>query len=115
MTNSERRWTFLSNHARVLRAVAQEPDARLRTIAAACRITERAVQAITIDLEQAGYLQRRRVGRRNQYLLDLDQPLRRPAEDGLHVRALVDLGVEGVSQPPNTASASATVSKTRSS
>lgn len=44
MTNSERRWTFLSNHARVL--------PRLRTIAAACRITERAVQAITIDLEQ---------------------------------------------------------------
>lgn len=107
MTNSERRWTFLSNHARVL--------PRLRTIAAACRITERAVQAITIDLEQAGYLQRRRVGRRNQYLLDLDQPLRRPAEGGIHVRALVDLGVEGVSQPPNTASASATVSKTRSS
>ncbi|MFF5522562.1 ArsR family transcriptional regulator [Streptomyces coeruleorubidus] len=100
MTNPARRWTFLTNHATVLRAIAQEPDARLSDIAAVCRITERGVQAITIDLEQAGYLQRRRAGRRNQYILNLDQPLRHPAETGLHVRALVGLGVEGVSQKP---------------
>jgi DNA-binding Lrp family transcriptional regulator len=113
MTHPERRWTFLTNHARVLRAIAREPEARLSDIAAACRITERAVQAIIVDLEEAGYLQRRRVGRRNQYILSLDQPLRHPADVGVRARALVDLGVEGVSQPPNTASASATVSKIR--
>jgi DNA-binding Lrp family transcriptional regulator len=110
MTNPERRWTFLTNHARVLRAIARGPEARLSDIAAACHITERAVQAIIADLEQAGYLQRRRVGRRNQYIVNLDQPLRHPADVGLPVRALVDLGVEDVSQPPNTASASVTVS-----
>jgi DNA-binding transcriptional regulator PaaX len=60
-------------------------------MAAACEITERAVQAVVADLEQAGYLRRERVGRRNQYALSLDQPFRHPAEAGLCVRALVEL------------------------
>lgn len=51
--------------------------------------------------------------RRPEYILNLDQPLRHPAEACLTVRALVDLGLAGVSQPPNTASASVTVAKTR--
>ncbi|WP_433466988.1 MarR family transcriptional regulator [Spirillospora sp. CA-128828] len=72
------RWTFLTNHARVLLAIARDPDARLRSIAAACLITERAVQVIIADLEQAGYLHRQLSGRRNQYTLSLDLPLRGP-------------------------------------
>ncbi|NNN32700.1 MarR family transcriptional regulator [Streptomyces sp. S3(2020)] len=110
MSDSERRWTFLTNHARVLRAIAQGPDARLRAIAAACQITERTVQAIITDIEQAGYLRRQRVGRRNQYIVDLDQPLRHPAEAGLNARALVELAAGNGSQAPKTASASETVS-----
>ncbi|MBT2457281.1 helix-turn-helix domain-containing protein [Streptomyces sp. ISL-86] len=115
--HQDRRWTFLTNHARVLLAIARNPDARLRTIAAACLITERAVQAIIADLEQAGYLHRQRVGRRSQYTLSRDLPLRHPAEADLTLRALVDLLVDrenGKSaQSPKPASASATVSKTR--
>ncbi|MFI6808104.1 MarR family transcriptional regulator [Streptomyces luteogriseus] len=110
MTHPERRWTFLTNHARVLRVIARELDARLSDIAAACHITERAVQAIIVDLEQAGYLQRRRAGRRNRYTLNLDQPLRHPAEDGLRVRDLVGLAADSAVQPPKMASASVTVS-----
>ena len=117
MEHQDRRWTFLTNHARVLLAIARDPDARLRTIAAACLITERAVQAIIADLEQAGYLHRQRTGRRNQYTLRLDQPLRHPAEAGLTLRALVDVAAkrenEEGAHPPKIASASATVSKTR--
>ncbi|MFG2707408.1 helix-turn-helix transcriptional regulator [Streptomyces sp. NPDC048386] len=109
MSDPERRWTFLTNHARVLRVIARDPDARLRAIAAACQITERTVQAIIVDLEQAGYIRRQRAGRRNQYIVDLDQPLRHPAEAGLEVRALVELAVGNGSQPPKTASASVTV------
>ncbi|MFF4260403.1 MarR family transcriptional regulator [Streptomyces sp. NPDC001663] len=110
MTPPERRWTFLTHHARVLLALARDPQTRLRSLAAACEITERTVQAIIADLEQAGYLRRRRAGRRNEYVLDLDRPLRHPAEAGLDVRALVELAAADVSQPAKTASASATVS-----
>lgn len=83
---------LLTHHARVLLVIARTPDARLRTIAATCRITERTVQAVIADLEHAGYLRRERVGRNNRYTLNLDGPLRHPAEAGLTVRALVALG-----------------------
>ncbi|MFD3839780.1 ArsR family transcriptional regulator [Streptomyces sp. NPDC058642] len=91
MDHQDRRWTFLTSHARVLRTIAADPDARLRTIAAVCHLTERVVQAVIADLEQAGYLHRQRIGRRNQYTLDLDQPLRHPAEAHLTLRSLIDL------------------------
>ncbi|WP_327352726.1 helix-turn-helix transcriptional regulator [Streptomyces sp. NBC_01304] len=85
----------MTSHARVLLALARAPNARLRSVAAACEITERTVQIVIGDLEQAGYLERHRVGRRNEYILHLDQPLRHPAEAGLSVRALVELAVVG--------------------
>lgn len=73
-------WTFLTNHARVLIALAQDPDARLRDVAERIGITERAVQLIVADLETAGYLTRTRVGRRNRYTIDLTVALRHPTE-----------------------------------
>ncbi|MEV0257736.1 MarR family transcriptional regulator [Streptomyces sp. NPDC050732] len=113
MTHPARQYTFLTNHTRVLRTIAQDPRARVRAIAAACQITERTVQAIIADLEQAGYLRRRRAGRRTQYVVDLDQPPRHPAEAELPVRALMELEADDSSQQPKNASASATVSQTR--
>lgn len=53
--------------ARVLAAIARDPGVRLRDIALEVQLTERAVQAIVADLEQAGYLARTRTGRRNHY------------------------------------------------
>lgn len=94
MDHPERRWTFLTSHARVLLAIARDPGARLRMIAVTCRVTERTVQAIVADLERAGYLRRERAGRRNQYVLNLDQPFRHPAEARLSVRALVELAAD---------------------
>ncbi|MFE9774035.1 helix-turn-helix transcriptional regulator [Streptomyces sp. NPDC005931] len=73
-------WTFLTNHARVLIALAQDPDARGRDVADRIGITERAVQLIVADLEAAGYLTRTRVGRRNRYTIDPTVALRHPAE-----------------------------------
>lgn len=82
-------WGFLTNHARVLLAIARNPDLRLRDIAAACHITERTAQSIVSDLEQAGYLSRERHGRRIRYSLHLDGTLRHPAETHLPVRELL--------------------------
>ncbi len=70
-----RHWTFLSNHAHVLVCLAIDPDARLRDVALSVGITERAVQKIVSDLEEAGVIIRERSGRRNSYRLDLDVPL----------------------------------------
>ncbi|MDW8808409.1 helix-turn-helix domain-containing protein [Streptomyces scabiei] len=73
-------WTFLTNHARVLIALARAPEARGRDVADAIGITERAVQLIVADLEAAGYLTRERVGRRNRYTIDPTVALRHPSE-----------------------------------
>ncbi|MEU9373676.1 MarR family transcriptional regulator [Streptomyces sp. NPDC048255] len=83
-------WAFLTNHAHVLLAIAHDPAARIRDIAAACHITERTAQTIVGDLEQAGYLSRERDGRRTHYTLRMDERLRHPAEAHLTVRALLE-------------------------
>ncbi|MEU5881214.1 helix-turn-helix domain-containing protein [Spirillospora sp. NPDC047279] len=70
----DRRWEFLTNHARVLICVADNPGVRVRDIADRVGVTQRATQIILDDLEEAGYLTRTRVGRRNTYQLDLTRP-----------------------------------------
>jgi DNA-binding IclR family transcriptional regulator len=84
-------WTFLTNHARVLAAIADNRTARIRDIAAHCRLTERAVQKIIADLEQDGYLSHTRTGRGNTYIIEPAKVLRHPAEAGLTVAALLSL------------------------
>ncbi|MET7378320.1 MarR family transcriptional regulator [Streptomyces sp. NPDC005526] len=92
-------WTFLTNHARVLLHVARDPDVRLRDIANAIGITERAVQLIVADLEAAGYLTRARVGRRNRYTVDPTVALRHPAEADHPVGDLLDAFLRRESAP----------------
>ncbi|MFI8831612.1 helix-turn-helix transcriptional regulator [Streptomyces afghaniensis] len=87
-------WTFLTNHARVLAAIADNHSARIRDIAAHCRLTERAVQKIIADLEQDGYLSHTREGRTNTYRIDPGKVLRHPAEAGLTVASLLSLLVK---------------------
>jgi DNA-binding MarR family transcriptional regulator len=82
-------WTFLSNHAHVLVCLARNPDVRLREVAAAVGITERAVQGIVGDLERGGMIGRRRTGRRNRYFLNLGAPLRHPLEAHCSIRSLL--------------------------
>ncbi|MBT2674047.1 MarR family transcriptional regulator [Streptomyces sp. ISL-14] len=89
--HQERRWTFLTNHARVLAAIGREPNARLAQVAFACRITERSAQRIVAELEEAGYLRRQRVGRRTRYIVNRDGLFRHPAEGGLSIGALLEL------------------------
>lgn len=72
------RWDFVTNHAHVLICVANDPGIRLREIAAAVGITERATHRIVSELVEEGYVLREREGRRNRYKLVLDRPLRHP-------------------------------------
>jgi predicted ArsR family transcriptional regulator len=83
-------WTFLTNHGHVLVCLARDPNTRLRDIAVRVGITERAVQRIVGELEEAGYVERTRVGRRNTYVLHADLPLRHPLEQHRVVATLLD-------------------------
>jgi DNA-binding IclR family transcriptional regulator len=71
-------WKFITNHAQVLLCVAHDPEIRLREIAEACGITERASHRIIADLEEAGYISRERVGRRNRYQFHPEVEMRHP-------------------------------------
>lgn len=73
-------WTFLTNHGHVLVCIADDPGIRGRDIATRVGITERAAQSIIADLVDGGYVTRTRVGRRNQYEIHTDVPLRHPVE-----------------------------------
>lgn len=68
-------WGFLSNHGRVLLFLARDPGMRLRDIAASLGITERSAFGIVTDLTAAGYISKRKDGRRNHYQIQAHQPL----------------------------------------
>lgn len=87
-------WTFLTNHARVLFCLAEDPDLRLREAAERIGITERAVQRIVTDLEEAGALTRAREGRRNRYEINPSERLRHPSEAHCTVGDLLRLAQE---------------------
>jgi DNA-binding transcriptional ArsR family regulator len=72
-------WKFLTNHAHVLLCVAHEPQIRLREIADAVGITERAAHRIIAELEEGGYITRERQGRRNLYCFHSDAVMRHPS------------------------------------
>ena len=72
------RWSFLTNHAQVLLCIAHDPGVRLREIGDAVGITERAAHRIVVELTDAGYISRRRDGRRNHYTIKPHLPLPDP-------------------------------------
>lgn len=82
-------WTFLTNHAHVLICLFGDPEMRLRDVAAAVGITERAVQKIIAELVDAGLLERERQGRRNVYRIHAKLPLRHPVESHCTVQGLL--------------------------
>lgn len=85
-------WNFLTNYGHVIVLLNRHPDTRIRDMAQAIGITERAAQRIVSDLVEAGYLVKEKVGRRNRYKVvqgeSLRHPLERDHEVGELVRAL---------------------------
>jgi MarR family len=95
-------WGFLTNHARVLLYIAHDPGARLRDIAASQGITERSAHAIVADLAQAGYVVKRKDGRRNRYQIEAHLPLAEPGTREPAVGEVLDLlvGHVGIDEEP---------------
>jgi len=69
-------WTFLTNHTLVLSHVALHPRITARELSDAIGITERATRKIIADLLEAGYINKKREGRRNRYRVNPELPLR---------------------------------------
>ena len=94
-------WSFLTNHARALLFIAENPDARLRDLAAALDVTERTAFGVVADLTEAGYLVKEKDGRRNRYHIQDHLPLRdsigreRPIGDVLDLLVEVRRGTRG--------------------
>ena len=84
-------WTLLTSHGHVLVEIARDPQARIRDLSAAAGITERATAAIIADLEAAGYVTRTKVGRRNQYAVNLDLGFRHTAQRDLRIGPFLEL------------------------
>ena len=81
-------WTFLTNHTHVLVCLLRNPETRLRDVAIQVGITERAVQRIVAELEQAEVITREKDGRRNRYTINTQTPLRHPLEQGVTLEEL---------------------------
>jgi DNA-binding MarR family transcriptional regulator len=87
-------WTFLTNHAHVLLCIARDPGMRLKDVAQSVGITERAAQRIVADLVAGGYLERDRIGRRNQYEVHRELHFRHPLEERETIGSLLDILAE---------------------
>ena len=90
-------WSFLTNHARALLCIADDPGVRLRDIANALGITERSAYAIVADLTAAGYVAKEKEGRRNRYEIQTHLPLPESTSREHTLGEVLDLLVRAVS------------------
>ena len=84
-------WNFLTNHGRALLCIADNPDIRIRDIAANLGITERRAHGIVTDLTEAGYLIKNKEGRRNRYEIQAHLPLPEPTGRERAIGEVLDL------------------------
>jgi len=86
-----KQWTFLTNHALVILLVARHSRITAREISLELGITERAVQRIVADLEEADYLQKTREGRKVKYDVNRDMPMRHRTQQAVAIGSLLKI------------------------
>ena len=84
------KWTFITNHWLVLSYIFHNPTSTAREIANYIGVTERTTHKIISDLEEEGYIQRRKIGRRNVYSVDPQLPLRHHTKTDIMVEDLLE-------------------------
>jgi len=80
--------------------VAHDPGIRLRDIAAAVGITERAAHRILSQLVEEGYVLRERKGRRNRYQVVAGRPMRHPLVEQREVGELLEVLIDSRTEEP---------------
>ena len=84
-------WTLLTSHAQVLVCIAHDPGVRLRDIGERVGITERAAHRIVVELAAAGYITRKRNGRRNHYTINSHFPIPDPIARDKNIGELLEI------------------------
>ena len=92
-------FAFLTNHGKALLLIAHDPRIRMRDIAGLLNITERTTHRIVGDLARAGYIDRKREGRRNVYSVRTHLPLGLPIQRDIDIGYL--LAVVFAQKPPH--------------
>ncbi len=72
-------WSLITKHGQVLSYVAHHPKSTAREIALALGITERTAQKMISEISDAGYISRRKKGRRNVYRINPELTLSHPS------------------------------------
>jgi DNA-binding MarR family transcriptional regulator len=83
-------WTFLTKHAVVLAIIAKDPRITALELAGELGMTERAVRKLVAELYEAGYIRKKREGRRVRYSINPHKPLRRELHDKVPVGSLLE-------------------------
>lgn len=84
-----KKWNFLSNYGLVLTHLFQNTEATLREIARGTDLTERAVYQIVRDLEEGGFIQKTKIGRRNTYKVNEDALFSFPVYQHLNIAQMI--------------------------
>ncbi|MEO8457337.1 MAG: winged helix-turn-helix transcriptional regulator [Chloroflexota bacterium] len=84
-----KKWNFLSNYGLVLTHLFQNSRATLREIARGTDLTERAVYQIVRELEESGFIEKKRVGRRNTYTVNQSALFSFPVYQGLNIAQMI--------------------------
>ncbi len=87
-----KKWNFLTNYGLALTHLFQNPRATLREIALGTNLTERAVYQIVRDLEEGGFIAKKRVGRRNIYTINEGTLFGFPVYGTLNVAQMLTAG-----------------------
>ena len=79
----------MTSHAVLLLEVNRAPNSTVRELAQRAGLTERQTHRVLADLVEGGYLDRERVGRRNQYRVNAAAPMRHPSVRTQQIGALI--------------------------
>lgn len=91
MSGSSRTWTLMASHGVVLFFLAARPDSTMRQMSETLGLTERQIARIVRNLDEAGLLEVRRIGRRNTYRVNENANFRHPALSHVPLRPFVEL------------------------
>lgn len=84
-------WSLITNHGLVLSYISKHPRSTALEIASAVGLTERSIRKIINDLEESGFLVRRREGRRNRYRIKPSLIISHPSHDEIAVGELLEI------------------------